>query len=111
MRRRDRVLEAAIDGPLAALVRRYVELSEQCYRVSVSRHDERGRFRRGHPGRRPHPALLKKSDLDRALERLHQRFFGSDSGTNSTSTSNSLRQGKETRAMAGQEAGFPTTSE
>ena len=55
------------DGILSRLVRNYVELSDVCYRVSVVAHDRRGRFERGHRVRRPHPALLKKVDLDEAL--------------------------------------------
>ncbi|GAG09170.1 unnamed protein product, partial [marine sediment metagenome] len=55
---------------LPRLARKYLELCEICYRVSVARHDERGQFRRGHRGRRSHPALLKKMDVDRALARI-----------------------------------------
>jgi hypothetical protein len=52
---------------------RYRELEETCYRASVAQRAERGRFR----GRYTVPApLLKKLDLDEALERLHERFFG-----------------------------------
>jgi hypothetical protein len=83
---------------LARLVSKYVELCDVCYRVSVAAHDERGRFRKGHRARRTHPALLKKVDLDEALARVYRRFF-STNGT-STSTSNSRRQGKETRSSS-----------
>jgi len=91
------------------LLRRYVELSDLCYRVSVSRHDRRGRFQKGHRGRTPHPALLKKVDLDRCLLRLYERFFGSPLEPNDTSTSNSRPHGSEI-ATSG-DAPSPTTSE
>lgn len=79
------------------LVERYAELSELCYRISVSRHDERGRFRRRHPGRRPHPALLKKVDLDYALLDVYRRFFGPlQASSTPSSTSNSRAHGSET---------------
>jgi len=87
-------------GVLARLVTRYEELADTCYRVLVSRHDERGRFRRGHRARRPHPALVKKVDLDRDLARLYRKFFGPaelDRDPTSTSASNSRPQGSETR--------------
>lgn len=81
------------------LARKYLELSAACYRVATAVHDERGRFRRGHPGRRVHPAVLKKIDLDEALARVYQRFFGNHNDAvevSFTSTSNSRRQGSET---------------
>ncbi len=65
-----------VKNPLAVLFHHYRELSELCYRVAISRHDELGRFKRGHRGRRPHPALAKKIDLDHELQRLIARFFG-----------------------------------
>jgi hypothetical protein len=52
---------------------KYAELEETCYRAAVSTRDDRGRFR----GRYRVPApVLKKVDLDQALERLYERFFG-----------------------------------
>lgn len=91
---------------LSRLVERYLELCEVCYRVAVSRHDERGRFRRGHPGRRVHPALLKKVDLDRALAHVYRRFFlaHEEDAASSTSTSNSRPQGSETITSSAQAA-------
>ncbi len=100
-----------IEGVLARLISRYEELSEACYRVSVTRHGERGRFRRGHHARRLHPALLKKVDLDRDLARLYCKFFGgvdagpsqadtlsrSDDQPISTSISNSRPHGRVIR--------------
>lgn len=86
---------------LPLLVEKYAELCEACYRVSVSAHDQRGRFRPRHRGRRPHPALLKKIDLDYALAEVYRRFFGPPQLPTSTSTSNSRRQGSETRTSAG----------
>jgi hypothetical protein len=86
-------------GILARLVRNYVELSDVCYRVSVVAHDRRGRFERGHRVRRPHPALLKKIDLDEALIEVYRRFFDSSyrasASSTSTSTSNRRCQGRE----------------
>lgn len=93
------------------LVRKYVELSEACYRVSVSHRDERGRFRRGNQQRRPHPALLKKIDLDAALSRIYWRFFVSREESSSISTSNSRRQGSDTRSAAGGSSGAASSSE
>jgi len=82
---------------LPRLVRKYVELAEVCYRVPVTHHDRLGRFPKGHRGPRPHPALIKKADLDAALVQVYRRFFGTQAdGTNSTSTSNSRCQGSET---------------
>ncbi len=83
------------DSILPHLVRKYEELAETCYRVSVAFHDERGRFRPGHRSR-VHPALMKKVDLDRALLRVYERFFGShwEEETHSTSASNSRPQGR-----------------
>lgn len=101
---------ATMVGIMPRLVRRYLELSDVCYRVAVSRHDERGRFKKRHRGRTPHPALLKKTDLDRSLARVYQRFFGAVDETNSTSTSNSRRQGSETRSAGGSCAGSPPKS-
>jgi len=52
---------------------KYLELEETCYRAAVSSRASKGRFR----GRYTVPApLLKKLDLDRALEDLYERFFG-----------------------------------
>jgi len=67
-------------GVLRRLVVQYEELADVCYRVPVTRHDDRGRFRKGHRARSPHPALVKKADLDRELERIYCRFFGASSG-------------------------------
>ena len=92
-----RTRAATMVGIMPRLVRRYLELSDVCYRVAVSRHDERGRFKKRHRGRTPHPALLKKTDLDRSLARVYQRFFGVVEEANSTSTSNSRPQGSERR--------------
>ena len=83
------------DGILARLVRNYVELSDVCYRVSVVAHDRRGRFERGHRVRRPHPALLKKVDLDEALIEVYRRFFDGSYRVSATSTSNRRCQGRE----------------
>ena len=83
------------EGILARLVRHYVELSDVCYRVSVVAHDRRGRFERGHRVRRPHPALLKKVDLDEALIEVYRRFFDGSYRVSATSTSNRRRQGRE----------------
>jgi hypothetical protein len=91
------------------LVRRYLELSDLCYRVSVTRHDHRGRFQKGHRGRSPHPVLLKKVDLDRCLVQLYERFFGSSPEPNDTSTSNSRRQGSEMPTQG--DSSSPATSE
>jgi len=74
------------DGILLQLVRKYAELAEFCYRVSVAYHDERGRLRRGHRSR-THPALLKKVDLDAALAQIYRRFFGDHDGGENTSAS------------------------
>lgn len=82
-------------GILARLVRNYVELSDVCYRVSVVAHDRRGRFERGHRVRRPHPALLKKVDLDEALIEVYRRFFDGSYRVSATSTSNRRCQGRE----------------
>ena len=93
-----RTTAVTMAGIMPRLVRRYLELSEACYRVSVSHHDERGRFKKGHRRRSPHPALLKKTDLDRSLAHVYQRFFGVVEEANSTSTSNSRPQGSERRS-------------
>jgi hypothetical protein len=87
---------------LTLLARRYLELEEACYRVSVVFHDQYGRFQKGHRVRRPHPALVKKVDLDAALSRVYERFFGlvTHADEMSTSTSNSLCQGSDTRARS-----------
>jgi len=77
------------------LARRYLELCELCYRVSVTSHDDRGRFPRGHHSRQLHPAVAKKIDLDRALARVYRRFFDSPDDDSSISTSNSRCQGSE----------------
>jgi len=96
------------------LTRKYLELSAACYRVATAVHDERGRFRRGHPGRRVSPAVLKKIDLDKALDRVYQRFFGDHDdavGRSSTSTSNSRCQGSETASASPNSDGeTPSTS-
>lgn len=101
----ERATTGAVVGTLLPrLIERYTELAEACYRVATSRHDERGRFRKGHAGRRPHPVLLKKIDLDRELFRLYRKFFSVQPewlGAASTSTSNRRRQGKETRTGSG----------
>ncbi len=102
-----RTRAATMAGIMPRLVRRYLELSEVCYRVSVSRHDERGRFKKGHRGRAPHPALLKKVDLDRFLAHVYQRFFGADEEPNSISTSNSRCQGSEIRSTGTSSAEAP----
>ena len=85
------------DRILPRLVRRYQELAEMCYRVTVAYHDERGRLRRGHR-RRTHPALLKKVDLDTALSQVYRRFFGGheEGADTSTSISNNRFQGRLT---------------
>jgi hypothetical protein len=83
------------EGILARLVRNYVELSDVCYRVSVVAHDRRGRFERGHRVRRPHPALLKKVDLDEALIEVYRRFFDGSYRVSASSTSNRRCQGRE----------------
>ncbi len=85
------------DGILPQLVRKYSELAELCYRVSVAYHDERGRLRRGHR-RRTHPALLKKVDLDTALAQIYRRFFGDQEASEgrSASISNSRFHGSAT---------------
>lgn len=99
-------------GIMPRLVRRYLELSEACYRVSVSHHDERGRFKKGHRRRSSHPAVLKKTDLDRSLAHLYQKFFGEVEEANSTSTSNSRSQGSERpSAGASRAASSPSTQE
>jgi len=83
---------------MTRLMRKYLELSAVCYRAATASHDERGRFRRGRVANRLHPAILKKIDLDEALDRVYQRFFGRQ-GTcevSSISASNSLRHGSDT---------------
>jgi len=90
-------LEMITGDILPRLARKYLELCEFCYRVSVASHDGRGRFSKGHRGDHPHPALLKKMDLDRALARLYRRFFDPSYEDSSTSTSNSRCQGSEAR--------------
>jgi len=99
------------DHVLARLVTKYLELAEACYRVQVAVHDRGGRFRKGHHVRQPHPAVLKKADLDQALTRVYQRFFEPGERM-STSTSNSRRQGRETRtASASPPPSAPSRSE
>jgi hypothetical protein len=83
------------EGVLTRLVRKYLDLSDVCYRVSVAAHDRGGRFKKGHRGRRPHPALLKKVDLDRALAHLYRRFFEGPVAPRLTSTSKSRCHGRE----------------
>jgi len=86
---------------IVLLVSRYRALADVCYRVAVSQHDERGRFRRGHRTRRPHPVLLKKIDLDRDLARVYCKFFGAASASaepSPTSISNNRPQGSEMRS-------------
>ena len=68
----------APDDILSRLLRKYSELSHVCYRVSMAGRDERGRYRRGHIARTPHPSVLKKIDIDRALARVYDRFFASE---------------------------------
>ncbi len=88
---------------LGRLVARYEELAETCYRVSTSRHGERGRFLRGHRARAPHPALAKKIDLDRELARIYARFFDPsalDGRPVSISISNSRPQGSVARTQS-----------
>jgi len=84
-------------GVLPRLVRRYIELSELCYRVAVVAHDRRGRFQKGHRAGHPHPALLKKVDLDRALARVYQRFFEPSYRVESAPTTKSQHQGGDVR--------------
>lgn len=88
-------------GIMPRLVRKYLELSDACYRVAISHHDEKGRFRKGHTQRSPHPALIKKMDLDRSLTHIYLRFFGPVEEPNSTSTSNSRSHGSETESAGG----------
>ena len=88
--------EMVVEGVLLRLVRRYLDLSDVCYRVSVSAHGDRGRFRKGHRARRSHPALLKKVDLDQALVSVYRRFFDPCYRLTSTSTSKRRRHGSET---------------
>ncbi len=102
MEKRTQALTMA--GIMPRLVRRYLELSEACYRVSVSRHDERGRFKKGHAGRRVPPVLLKKVDLDHTLERVYERFFGQPEEPGPSSISNSRCQGREIRSSEGEYA-------
>lgn len=58
---------------LHALCEKYRELEESCYRAAVAGRSEHGRL--GGRYRLPAP-LLKKLDLDQALEGLYGRFFG-----------------------------------
>lgn len=90
--------DIAAHGVLPLLVRKYVELADISYRVSVATHDKHGRFQKGHRGRRVHPALLKKVDLDRALERVYRRFFDPSFPLSSTPTSKRRRHGSEKRS-------------
>jgi len=83
------------NGILARLVNKYLELSDMCYRVCVASHERSGRFEKGHRARRPHPAIVKKIDLDEALTRVYRRFFDASYRVSSTSTSNRRRQGRE----------------
>lgn len=78
------------------LVRKYLELSALCYRAATASHDQRGRFQRGRSGGRSHPAVIKKIDLDEALDRIYQRFFGGYDPSEVSSTSKSRCQGRET---------------
>ena len=87
---------------MARLVRKYLELSAVCYRAATASRNEHGRFRRGRRASQPHPAILKKIDLDEALDRVYQRFFGRQ-GTcevSSISASNSRRHGSDTSSFA-----------
>jgi|GEM_PF-2320933 len=102
---------AGTEHILPRLVRRYVELSAACYRVSVSCHDERGRFKKGHRSRSPHASLVKKIDLDRALARVYEQFFGPSAPGMTTSTSNNRSQGSLTLAETSHPIGESTTSE
>ena len=96
-------------GVLARLVHRYLELSDLCYRVSVLGHDGRGRFPKGHRVRQPHPALVKKMDLDEALITLYRRFFDPDYRVSPTSTSNSRRQGSDACTSPGASSPGPAS--
>ena len=64
------------DSALSRLLREYQELEGMCYRVAIGMRDARGRFRRHPRSPRASALLLKKIDLDRALLRLCERFFG-----------------------------------
>ncbi len=97
---------------MTRLTRRYAELSALCYRATTSPRDEYGRFQRGHASRRTHAVVVKKIDLDVALERVYQRFFGHQgvSEASSISTSNSRRHGSETFSSAPSSAGGTPTA-
>lgn len=93
----------ALEGIVGLLVRQYRALADICYRVAVTQYDERGRFRKQHRARRPHPVLLKKIDLDQDLARVYRKFFGpaavsAEPRPSSASTSNSRPQGSEKRS-------------
>ncbi len=61
------------EGILRLLCRKYAELEEACYRAATASRSSRGRLR----GRYALPdPLVRKLDLDEALERLVDRFFG-----------------------------------
>jgi len=100
---------------LPRLVTRYLELVDRCYRVSVTVHDPKGRFQKGHAGPRAHPETLKKADLDAALLRIYDRFFSErPAGVSSsacTSTSNSRCHGSDTRIRSANALGAPSRSE
>jgi hypothetical protein len=101
MRSEPEVGGPVLGGVIALLVSQYRALADRCYRVAVSQHDERGRFRQRHRARSPHPVLLKKIDLDRDLARLYYKFFGPAAISvepKPISTSNSRLQGSDTRA-------------
>jgi len=101
MRSEPEVGGPALGGVIALLVNQYRALADTCYRVAVTQHDERGRFRRRHRARSPHPVLLKKIDLDRDLSRLYYKFFGPSAISvepKPISTSNSRPHGSEKRS-------------
>jgi len=66
------------DGVLDRFTARYRELEARCYRTNVSVHRPEGRRRRDPVEQQVSSAMLKKMDLDRALARLYDRFFGSE---------------------------------
>lgn len=101
MRSEPEVGGPVLSGVIALLVNQYRSLADTCYRVAVTQHDERGRFRKRHRARSPHPVLLKKIDLDQDLSRLYYKFFGPAAISvepRPTSTSNSRPHGSERRS-------------
>lgn len=104
----------ALSGVIALLVSQYRYLADTCYRVSVTQHDDRGRFRRRHQARTPHPVLLKKIDLDRDLARVYRKFFGPPAASvepRPTSISNNRPQGSEKRTDSASPSRFGPTKE